>query len=140
MDKLTVNRMARWIKGRQGEELSEVLRNSTEPDGRNNGRSDVDDAGTAHAFIAAKEKALYGEHREGPPARQKKKKKARCTDGKAAEGLCVKRGVRLAHHLDKDTSEQLSYMAYTLRTLPQRIQEAIEAGRELGVIPQEGEA
>lgn len=116
-----------------------MLRNATEPDGHNNGRSDVDDAGTAHAFMAAKEKALYGEHREGPQARQKKKR-VRCTEGKAAEGACVKRGVRLAHHLDKDTSEQLSYMAYALRTLPQRIQEAIEAGRELGVIPEEGEA
>jgi hypothetical protein len=138
VSKLDVNRMTGWIKGRQGEELSEVLRNSTEPDGRNNGRSDVDDAGTAHAFIAAKEKALYGEHREGPPAREKKKR-VRCTDGKAAEGLCVKRGVRVARPLGKEACEELSYAAYVLKTLPQRIQEAIEAGRELGVIPEEGE-
>jgi hypothetical protein len=56
--------MAQWKKGRQGEELSEVLRNSTEPDGHNNGKDHVDDAGTAHALIAAREEALHGEHAE----------------------------------------------------------------------------
>ena len=56
--------MTRWKKGRQGEELSEVLRNSAEPDGRNNGKDHVDDAGTAHAWMAAREEALRGEHAE----------------------------------------------------------------------------
>ena len=131
--------MTGWIKGRQGEELSEVLRNTTEPDGHNNGRSHVDDADTAHAFIAAKEKVLFGEHREGPPARRKKKR-IRCTEGKAAERACVKRGVRVVHPLSEEACEELSYAAHALKTLPQRIQEAIDAGRELGVIPEEGEA
>jgi hypothetical protein len=123
--------MAGWIKGRQGEELSEVLRNTTEPDGHNKGRSDVDDACTAHAFMAAKAKALYGEHREGPPARQKKR--ARCTDGKAVEGACVKRGVRVVRPLRKEACDELSYAAHAIRTLPQRIQAVVEAGRELGL-------
>jgi len=56
--------MTRWKKGRQGEELSEVLRNSAEPDGRNNGKDHLDDAGTAHAWMAAQEEALHGEHTE----------------------------------------------------------------------------
>jgi hypothetical protein len=56
--------MARWIKARQGEELSEVLRNSAEPDGCNNGKDHIDDAGTAHAWMAAREEALRGEHAE----------------------------------------------------------------------------
>ena len=44
--------------------MSEVLRNSAESDGRNNGRDHVDDAGTAHAWMAAREGALHGEHAE----------------------------------------------------------------------------
>ena len=56
--------MTQWKKGRQGEELSEVLRNSAEPDGHNNGKDHVDDAGTAHAWMAVREEALHGEHAE----------------------------------------------------------------------------
>ena len=70
--------MGRWIKGRQGEELSEVLRNSTEPDGHNNGKAEVDDAGTAHAFMAAKEEAMFGDH--GEAERHRKKKSWRTVD------------------------------------------------------------
>jgi hypothetical protein len=56
--------MARWKKGRQGEELSEVLRNTPEPNGQNNGKDDVDDTGAAHAWMAVREEALHGEHAE----------------------------------------------------------------------------
>ena len=56
--------MARWKKGRQGEELSEVLRNTPEPNGQNNGKDEVDDTGAAHAWVAAREEALHGEHAE----------------------------------------------------------------------------
>ena len=56
--------MTRWKKGRQGEELSEVLRNTSGPHGQNNGKGHVDDAGTAHAWMAAREEALHGEHAE----------------------------------------------------------------------------
>lgn len=132
MDKLTVNRMAGWINARQGEELSEVLRNSAEPDGSNNGRSEVDDTGAAHAFVAAKEKMLFDEHVEGRPAGQKKKL-VRCNEGKAVGHVCVKRGVRVVRPLNKEACEALSYAAHAIRTLPQRIQEAIEAGRDLGL-------
>ena len=52
--------MAGWIKGRQGEELSEVLRNTPEPDGHNNGNADVDDNGGAHAFLQSMEDARHG--------------------------------------------------------------------------------
>ncbi len=50
---------------RQGEALSEVLLNTPEPDGSNNGKPDVDDAGTAHALTAAHEEAKYDDRREG---------------------------------------------------------------------------
>lgn len=44
--------------------MSEVLRNTLEPNGQNNGKDEVDDAGTAHAWMAAREEALHGEHTE----------------------------------------------------------------------------
>ena len=67
-----------------------MLRNSTEPDGHNNGKDHVDDAGTAHAFMAAKEEAMYGEHGEARPLRARNKR-SRCSSGKAVEAACVKR-------------------------------------------------
>ena len=117
MCKLTVNRMAEWIKGRQGEELSEVLRNSTEPDGHNNGKDHLDDAGTAHAFMAAKEEALYGEHGEAQPLRARNKR-SRCSSGKAVEAACVKRFTRVERQLPKEHWDALDYAAYALRVLP----------------------
>jgi|688.fasta_scaffold1853576_2 hypothetical protein len=56
--------MKKWKRLRQGEELSETLLNTAEPDGRNNGKPDVDDPGTAHALTAAIEEAKYGDHSE----------------------------------------------------------------------------
>lgn len=50
-----------------------MLRNATEPDGHNNGKAHVDDAGTAHAFMAAKEKVMYDEHNESEKKKKKKK-------------------------------------------------------------------
>ena len=41
-----------------------MLRKTTEPDGHNIGKASVDDAGTAHGFLGAKEHATYGNHSE----------------------------------------------------------------------------
>ena len=109
--------MAEWIKGRQGEELSGVLRNTPEPDGHNNGKAEVDDAGTAHAFMAAKEEALYGEHGEAQPLRARNKR-SRCSSGKAVEAACVKRFTRVERQLPKEHWDALDYAAYALRVLP----------------------
>lgn len=95
-----------------------MLRNSTEPDGHNNGKAEVDDAGTAHAFMAAKEEALYGEHRESGP-RRFRLTRGRCSSGKAVEAACVKRLTRVERQLPKGSWDALDYAAYALRVLPE---------------------
>lgn len=50
-----------WKSMRAGEEKAEALLNAGEPDGRNNGKTDVDDAGGAHAFLQSMEEAKYGQ-------------------------------------------------------------------------------
>jgi hypothetical protein len=133
--KLTVNGMAKWIKGRQGEELSEVLRNTPEPDGHNNGKAHVDDAGTAHAFMAAKEKVMYDEHGEARPT-SSLQKRSRCSSGKAVEAACVKSLTRVERQLSKEAWEPLDYAAYALRVLPLRVQEAVDEARKQGLLPE----
>lgn len=135
MHKLTVNGMAKWTKGRQGEELSEVLRNTPEPDGHNNGKAHVDDAGTAHAFMAAKEKVMYDQHNEVQPTRAPKKR-SRCSSGKAVEAACVKRLTRVERQLPKEHWEALDYASYALRVLPLRVQEAVDEARKQGLLPE----
>ena len=110
--------MAKWIIGRQGEELSEVQRNSTEPDGHNSGKDHVDDAGTAHAFMAAKEEALYGEQGEPRPSSYRNKR-SRCSRGKAAEAACVKHLTRVERQVPKEHWGALDYAACALRELPE---------------------
>ena len=112
-----------------------MLRNSTEPDGHNNGKAEVDDAGTAHAFMAAKEEAMYGTHGEAPLQRGQKKR-SRCSSGKAVEAACVKRLTRVERQLPKEHWEALDYAAYALRVLPLRVQEAVDEARKQGLLPE----
>ena len=95
-----------------------MLRNTAEPGGHNNGKAEVDDAGTTHAWMAAKEEAMYGNHREAP-LRRGQKKRSRCGRGKAVEAACVKRLTRVERQLPKGSWEALDYAAYALRVLPE---------------------
>jgi len=94
-----------------------VLRNTPEPDGHNNGKAHVDDAGTAHALMAAKEKVMYDEHGETRQLKARKKR-SRCSSGKAVEATCVKRLTRVERQLPKELWDALDYAAYALRVLP----------------------
>lgn len=98
--------MPKEWKARQGEELQEHL-----------------------AFAAAKDE------RAGrvTTVTSKRGKQSRCTRGKSVKGLCVQDWVPVHEALDPRCTTPLDYAAHYMRTLPERIQAVIDAGRELGL-------
>ena len=70
---------------------------------------------------------------DGPGRATARSKGARCRDGKSVKGLCVKEWVRVEEAIDPRYTDPLDYAAHAIRTLPERIQAVIEAGRDLGL-------
>lgn len=67
-----------WKSLRAGEERAEALLNTSEPDGHNNGKAEVDDTNGAHAFLQLKE-----EHNQGKAKLKPLKERLAETEAKA---------------------------------------------------------
>ena len=67
-----------WKSLRAGEERAEALLNTSEPDGHNNGKVEVDETNTAHSFLQLKE-----EHDQGKTKLKPLKERLAETEAKA---------------------------------------------------------
>lgn len=76
------------------------------------------------------EHLAYASANDQRPGRSKD---GRCRQGKSVKGLCVHEWVQVGEVIDPKYTDPLDYAAHAIRTLPERIQAVIEAGRDLGL-------